>query len=303
MRSRHRFVYPTFEETTARAIEACEAAWEFFGGIFTVLIPDNTKAIIVEADPLAAAHHAGVSRVRAGARTFTSTRRACGMRGTKGASNAPCPASATTASPAKSCTTLDEARAWGRHWCLNDYGLRRHSRTQRRPLEHFQAEEQAACCGRRRPRPYDIPLWSEPKVGRDQLAAVAKALYSIPHPYVGQCVTARADTQIVRFYARGLLIKTHPRQAPGGQSIDAERLSGRAQRLRDAQCRRAAAPGRGRRRGDRALRRRAARQPLAVDAHAARLCAARPRAPLRRARASPRSAPSPSPPTCSTSTA
>ena len=30
VRSRHRFVYPTFEETTARAIEACEAAWEFF---------------------------------------------------------------------------------------------------------------------------------------------------------------------------------------------------------------------------------------------------------------------------------
>ena len=50
--SRYRFVYPTFEETTARAIEACEAAWEFFGGIFRVLIPDNSKAIIVQADPL-----------------------------------------------------------------------------------------------------------------------------------------------------------------------------------------------------------------------------------------------------------
>jgi len=46
VRSRHRFVYPAFEETTARAIEACEAAWELFGGIFTVLIPDNTKAIL-----------------------------------------------------------------------------------------------------------------------------------------------------------------------------------------------------------------------------------------------------------------
>ena len=69
--------------------------------------------------------------------------------------------------------------------------------------------------------PYDIPLWSEPKVGRDQLAAVAKALYSIPHPYVGQRSRARADAQIVRFYERGLLIKTHPRQPPGGQSIDA----------------------------------------------------------------------------------
>src|SRR3990170_1211489 len=54
VRSRHRFVYPTFEETTARAIEACEAAWEVFGGTFKVLIPDNTKAIVIEADPLAA---------------------------------------------------------------------------------------------------------------------------------------------------------------------------------------------------------------------------------------------------------
>jgi len=50
--SRYRFVYPTFEETTARAIEACEAAWQFFGGIFRVLIPDNTKAIIAQADAL-----------------------------------------------------------------------------------------------------------------------------------------------------------------------------------------------------------------------------------------------------------
>ena len=66
VRSRHRFVYPTFEETTARAIEACEAAWEFFGGIFKVIIPDNTKAIIIDRRSARAAHHAGVSRVRAG---------------------------------------------------------------------------------------------------------------------------------------------------------------------------------------------------------------------------------------------
>ncbi len=219
VRSRHRFVYPTFEETTARAIEACEAAWEFFGGIFAVLIPDNTKAIILTADPLApritpafleyaqARHfHIDPARVRAPRDKGRVERAVPGVRDDCFAGEV--------------LTTLEEARAWGRHWCLNDYGLRRHSRTQRRPLEHFQAEEQ----GLLRPvpsTPYDIPLWSEPKVGRDQLAAVAKALYSIPHPYVGHRVTARADAQLVRFYARGLLIKTHPRQAPGGQSIDA----------------------------------------------------------------------------------
>src|SRR5262249_7109996 len=101
-----------------------------------------------------------------------------------------------------------------------EYALRRHSRTQRRPLEHFQAEEQARLLPTPT-TPYDIPLWSEPKVGRDQLAAVDKAVYSIPHPYVGQWLTARAEAPTVRFYARGLLIKTHSRKACGGQSIDA----------------------------------------------------------------------------------
>jgi hypothetical protein len=33
--SRHRFVWPIERETTASAIEACEAAWEFFDGIFS----------------------------------------------------------------------------------------------------------------------------------------------------------------------------------------------------------------------------------------------------------------------------
>jgi hypothetical protein len=105
-------------------------------------------------------------------------------------------------------------------WCLDEYGLRRHSRTERRPLEQFRAEEQPVLLPAPA-TPYDIPLWSEPKVARDQLASVGKAMYSMPHAYVGHVVTARADTHLVRFDARGLLIKTHPRQAPGGQSIDA----------------------------------------------------------------------------------
>jgi hypothetical protein len=109
---------------------------------------------------------------------------------------------------------LDDARALARHWCLEDYGLRPHSRTQRRPLEHFQTEEQPVLL-HAPTAPYDIPLWSEPKVARDQLAAIGKAFYSIPHRYVGHTLTARADAHLVRFYAGSLLIKTHPRKAPG----------------------------------------------------------------------------------------
>jgi hypothetical protein len=219
VRSRHRFVYPTFEETTIRAIEACEAAWDFFGGIFTVLIPDNTKAIVQRADPL-------VPRITpafleyAQARRFHIDPARVRHARDKGRVERAVPGVRDDCFAGEVLTTIDDARAWGRHWCLNDYGLRRHSRTQRRPLEHFQAEEHARLLPAPT-TPYDIPRWSTPKVGRDQLAAVDKGLYSIPHPYVGQWLTARADAHLVRFYARGLLIKTHPRQAPGGQSIDA----------------------------------------------------------------------------------
>ena len=118
-------------------------------------------------------------------------------------------------------TTLDDARAHAGHWCLEEYGLRRHSRTQRPPREHFEAEEQSVLLPAPT-TPFDIPLWSAPKVPRDQLAVVAKAFYSIPHSYVGAFLSARADQQTVRFYHHNVLIKTHPRKPPGSRSIDAQ---------------------------------------------------------------------------------
>ncbi len=39
--SRHMFVWLTYSQTLVAMIAGCEAAWEFFGGCFKVLIPDN----------------------------------------------------------------------------------------------------------------------------------------------------------------------------------------------------------------------------------------------------------------------
>jgi transposase len=218
VRSRYRFVYPTFDETTARAIEACEAAWEFFGGIFHVLIPDNTSAIITTADPLqprinpvfleytqARGFHVDAARVRHPRDKGRVERAVASVR--------------DDCFGGEILTSIDDARTHAVRWCREDYGLRRHSRTQRPPREHFELEERPVL----RPAPttaYDVPCWSEPQVARDQLAQVLKALYSLPHAYVGQTLTARADQQTVRFYDRSTLVKTHPRQPPGGRSID-----------------------------------------------------------------------------------
>ena len=48
--SRHMFVWLTYSQTLTAVIAGCEAAWAFFGGVFKVLIPDNLKPVVTDAD-------------------------------------------------------------------------------------------------------------------------------------------------------------------------------------------------------------------------------------------------------------
>src|ERR1700712_259940 len=48
--SRHMFVFLSYSQTLAAVIAGCEAAWAFFGGVFKVLIPDNLKPVVTDAD-------------------------------------------------------------------------------------------------------------------------------------------------------------------------------------------------------------------------------------------------------------
>jgi transposase len=218
--SRYRFVFPCDKETTQSAIEACEAAWEFYGGVFEVLIPDNTKTIVDTADPLAPTFnqlfleysqargfYIDPTRVRAPKdkarveRSVRDTRDDC--------------------FGGETIHTVEQARERAVTWCAQEYGMRKHSSTGRMPKEHFETEEKHVLLPAPA-EPYDIPTSHEPKVGRDHLAAVSKALYSLPTRYCGQRLRARADSQTVRFYDKlGRLVKTHPRMQPGQKSIDA----------------------------------------------------------------------------------
>lgn len=50
--SRHMFVWLTYTQTLAAVIAGCEMAWAFFGGVFKVLILDNLKPVVTDADPV-----------------------------------------------------------------------------------------------------------------------------------------------------------------------------------------------------------------------------------------------------------
>jgi transposase len=216
--SRHCFVWLSFRQTTEAVIAGFEAAWAFFGGVFAVVIPDNTSAIVEEADKLDPRfNRAFVEYAQSRGFLIDPAR----VRKPTDKPRVERVVSFTRSSmfAGESFVDLDHAQRHAEAWCRTRAGLRIHGTIQCRPAELFALKE--------RPRlqpapatPYDLPLYATAKVHRDHHIEVAKALYSIPGNLIGCRVDVRADRALVRVFYRAQLVKVHPRKPPGGRSTD-----------------------------------------------------------------------------------
>jgi transposase len=225
--SRHSFVWLTLSQRLADVIAGCEAAWGFFGGVFRVLIPDNMKPIVDVADPISPRINAGFfeyaqsrgfaidpARVRTPTDKPKVERTVAYVRGSLFAG--------------EEFLDLADAQRKANQWCVEVAGQRIHRSTGRRPGEVF-ATEEAPLLLPTPVMPYDLPIYSHPKVARDCHVEVAKSLYSVPHRLIGVHLDARADANLVKLYYRGQLVKVHPRQRPRRRHTDVEDLpAGRA---------------------------------------------------------------------------
>ncbi len=143
--SRHMFVWLTYSQTLVAVIAGCEAAWDFFGGVFKVLIPDNLKAVVAKADAvnprlsvgwLDYAQHAGFATDPARIRTPQDKprveRAVQFVRGNFWAG--------------ESFADLPDAQARAVAWCSRRAGMRVHGTTDARPVETFARARPGACC-------------------------------------------------------------------------------------------------------------------------------------------------------------
>jgi transposase len=216
--SRHMFVWLTFSQTLEAIIAGCEAAWAFFGGVFKVLIPDNMKPIVAQADAtnprftvgwLEYAQARGFvtdpARVRSPQDKPRVERIVQYVRGNFFAG--------------EEFVDLAAAQARAQTWCADKAGLRIHGTTCAQPAVVFAQCEAAVLL----PAPtaaYQLPIYAQVKVHRDYHVQIKNALYSIPEHLRGQTLWVRADAELVKMYHRGQLVKTHPRQPVGGRSTD-----------------------------------------------------------------------------------
>lgn len=220
--SRHCFVWLTFRQTTEAVIAGFEAAWRFYDGVFRVVIPDNLKAIVDQADatePRFSDAFFEYAQARGFVVDPARVRRPCDK-----------PRVERTVSfvrgsyfKGEDFADLGDAQRRAEAWCRTTAGLRIHGTTQARPAEVFAAEE----APRLLPAPdeaYDLPTYAKPKVHRDHHVEVDKALYSVPGNLIGCRVSARADSKLVKIFHRGTLVKVHPRVPPGGRHTDPDDL-------------------------------------------------------------------------------
>jgi transposase len=216
--SRHMFVWLSFRQTLEDVIEGCEAAWGFFDGVFAVVIPDNLKAVVDQADPLnprinptfleyaqARGFVIDPARVRKPTDKPRVERMVQFVRGSFWAG--------------EDFADLADAQRRAETWARVRAGMRIHGTIAARPAEVFAVLEAPVLLAAPESR-YDTPTWTKAKVHRDHHIQVGRALYSVPGELIGQQVDVRADSKLVKILSRGQVIKIHPRLPAGGRATD-----------------------------------------------------------------------------------
>jgi hypothetical protein len=216
--SRHTFVWPTFVQTTAAVCEGLDAAWRFFDGQPLRIVPDNTKAIVDQADPTAPRLVAAFADYAQARGLFVDAAR---VRKPKDKARVENQVAYVRESwfDGETFADLAAARESAEHWCRAIAGARIHGTTREVPRDVYEHREKPHM----RPaptEPFDLPLWTEAKVHPDHHIQVQRGLYSVPTRYIGRAVRVRADSHLVRIYLGTELIKTHPRVGPGERSTD-----------------------------------------------------------------------------------
>jgi transposase len=216
--SRYQFVWPSFEQTTEAVCAGLDAAWRFFGAMARVVLPDNMKAMVQEADELAPTLVPSFLDYVQARGLFVDTARVQSPKDKARVENQ-VPYVRESWFDGESFRGLDDARISAEHWCRDIAGARVHGTTCEVPREVFESKEQPAM----KPAPltpFDVPHWTDAKVHPDHHIQVLRSLYSVPTRWVGRMVRVRADRKTVKIYVGTEMVKMHGRVAPGKRATD-----------------------------------------------------------------------------------
>jgi transposase len=212
--SRKGYSEPILRQTTENFIRCLENAFRAFGGVPRILVIDNLKAAVKNADwfdpdinpkVVEFARHYGVvilptkprmprhkGKVEGGVKYVKNN----GLKG-------------------RMFSSLQEQKEFLIHWERDVADTRIHGTTKKQVRRVFEEVERQALQPLP-PEPFPFYHEGKRKVHRDGHVEVAKGYYSVPPEYLGREVWARWDSRLVRvFNGQFEQIAIHPRVAPG----------------------------------------------------------------------------------------
>ncbi|MBC8428724.1 MAG: IS21 family transposase [FCB group bacterium] len=218
--SRHMYVEFVEDQKVATFIRCHVNAFNFFGGVPGMIVPDNLKAAVIEAsftDPVLSeayrccARHYGF-RISP-TNPYTPQHKGKVESGVKYVKKAYCDGRHRL-SPAELNRSV-------RSWCMKEAGTRIHGTTKEQPMILFKEEEREAL--EKLPvHSYEILVAKRLKLSRDCHLEFSQNYYSAPYKHVGQQLEVYADLKLVRIYKGTELLTTHERCYGKGETITRE---------------------------------------------------------------------------------
>lgn len=189
-------------------------AFEHFGGVPQIIIPDNLKSAIIKAsflDPVANKSYADLSKHYG----FQIDPCLPGTPEHKGKVESGVKYVKNNFLPLRVFPNFADANRQLREWNNEIARMRIHGTTRRKPLELFENYEKGALRKLVLQR-FEIPVWKRLKVYRDIHIQFDKAYYSVPYELRGEYVEARkTDSQVAVFHDNELVAVHIP--APTGK--------------------------------------------------------------------------------------
>ncbi|MEQ1858150.1 MAG: IS21 family transposase [Longimicrobiales bacterium] len=227
--SRHMYCQLVFDQKVETWVRLHVEAFESFGGVPRVIVPDNLKAAVIRA-AFAADDDPAIQR------TYRELARHYGFQIDPAPPRSPEKKGKVEANAKyvkrnflgpREPDDVVRARVDLQLWVREIAGLRIHGTTGRRPLEVFEAEERAGLLPLPSSR-YEIVLWKQAQLHRDCHVQIDGGFYSAPWRLVGQHLWACCTKKSVTLYHGDERLWVHSRVPRGKRStVDAHLPEGR----------------------------------------------------------------------------
>lgn len=231
--SRHMFCEIVFDQKIQTWLDLHVRAFEFFGGVPKVIVPDNLKSAVIRAafavddDPVINRSYRELARYY-GFQIDPTPPRSPEKKGkverdvryVKG-----------SFFKTWESVEIDEDRRQLRRWLMEVAARRRHGTTGRVPLEAFEQEEKPELSQLPTKR-WEPVVWKYAKVHRDSHVQIDGAFYSAPWRFIRETLWVRCTRQAVAIYRKDELLCTHSRVPRGKRNTIEEHLPERRRQLR-----------------------------------------------------------------------